>query len=76
MKVVIDGVEYVPKAEIPEPTNQVLESAIRQLVGIHYLNETHKLRPHVWAVLDTLAPEIAQLLSQDPAAAYRRLHPE
>ncbi|MBD8089112.1 hypothetical protein IFT48_03890 [Pseudomonas fluorescens] len=76
MKVMIGGIEYVPKVDVAEITDERLHDALRQLVYMQYLNETHKLRAQAWDVLNTLAPDLAQLSSKSPKAAYDRMHPE
>lgn len=77
MKVVIDGIEYVPRAEIPEITEDALYAALVELVGIQYFyGGAGKPRAKAWDALNALAPELAELCSQDAAAAYARLVPE
>lgn len=75
-KVVIDGIEYVPRAEVPELTDERLKSALRELVSIQYFQETHKAVAQAWNVLHALAPELAKLAGKDPEAAYHRMHGE
>ncbi|WHS57636.1 MULTISPECIES: hypothetical protein [Pseudomonas] len=73
--VMIDGVEYVPKAEIHPLDDERLTQAIAQLVSIQYFDQSSKAIAHAWEVLRTLAPEVAELVASDPSAAYRRFHP-
>lgn len=73
--VVIDGIPYVPRADIPELTDDRLNEALKQLVTMQYLKQTHKAVAQAWNVLDTLAPELAELAASDPKAAYDRMHP-
>ena len=73
-RVVIDGVEYVPRAEISELTDKSLEAALKGLVSIQYFSESHKAVPQAWNVLNELAPELAKLAADDPRAAYERMH--
>lgn len=73
--VMIDGVEYVPKADIPPLDDDRLTQAIAQLVSIQYFDDSSKAIAHAWEVLRTLAPEVADLVANDPSAAYRRFHP-
>lgn len=72
--VVIDGIEYVPKAEVPTLTDARLQKALEGLVTIQYLRESHKAIAHAWDVLNALAPELAQLADRDPKAAFERIH--
>ncbi|MBU0521637.1 MAG: hypothetical protein KJ643_05255 [Gammaproteobacteria bacterium] len=72
--VLIDGIEYVPRAEVPELTDARLKRALEELVSIQYFREEHKAIAHAWDVLNALAPELAELAGRDPRAAYRRMH--
>lgn len=73
--VIIDGIHYVPRAEIPPLTDEKLQNALRQLVSIQYFRESHKAVAQAWDVLNTLAPELAQLAADNSEAAYRRVNP-
>lgn len=73
-QVVIDGVEYVPRAEIPDLTDERLLKALQGLVSIQFFRESHKAVRQAWDVLNTLSPELAELASTDPMAAYHRMH--
>lgn len=72
-KVAIDGIEYVPRAEVPELTDDRLKAALQELVAIQYFQERHKAIAQAWNVLNALAPELAALASEDPQAAYERI---
>jgi len=72
--VLIDGVEYVPRAEVPELTDERLKQALGVLVSIQYFREQHKAVAQAWDVLHALAPELADLAASDPLAAYERIH--
>jgi len=72
--VLIDGIEYVPKAEIPELNDQRLQSALEELTSMLYFREKHKALAQAWNVLDALAPELAKLAADDPHAAFERVH--
>jgi hypothetical protein len=72
MEVVIDGVRYVPEVEVVLPEDNEVMEAVRQLVSMLYL---YKHNPHAWDVLNTLAPNVAELVSVDPAAANRAVNP-
>ena len=73
-RVLIDGIEYVPRAEIPELTDDRLQRALEGLVSILYFREQHKAIAQAWNVLHALAPELAALSAQDPRAAFERVH--
>lgn len=72
--VLIDGVEYVPRAEIPVLADARLKQALQELVSIQYFQEKHKAIAQSWNVLNALAPELAELAARDPAAAFERMH--
>lgn len=71
--VVIDGIEHVPKADIPTLTDERLLAALKELVSLHYHGDWHKARPRTWDAINALAPELAKLVSDDPAAAVNFL---
>lgn len=71
--VFIDGIEYVPRAEIPPLEDERLEAALKELVAIQYFREQHKAIAQAWNVLQTLASELAELAARDPSAAYARI---
>ena len=71
MNVIIDGVEYVPKAEIKPINDERLNECLKVLTSIRYFNESHKAMGHVWEAIDALSPELAQL---EPELAFNRIH--
>ena len=73
MDVMIDGVVYVPRAEIPALNDDRLKRALHHLTAIQYFDETHKNRAIAWDALNALSPELAQLAAVDPEAAYDRV---
>jgi hypothetical protein len=72
--VTVDGVIYVPLAEIPELTDERLRLALQELVSMQYLRQSHKAIAQAWNVLHILAPELAELAADNPKAAYDRMH--
>jgi hypothetical protein len=74
MKVKIDGVVYVPRAEIPPLTDERLRRALQELTSIQYFNIEHKNRAVAWDALNALSPELAELASRNPKAAFDRVH--
>lgn len=77
MKVIIDGIEYVPKTEIPTPSDAAIESCVRELVGIQYFTgQTHKHRANAWDALNAIAPNIARMCSRDAAAVWHSMNPD
>jgi len=76
-KVVIDGVVYVPRADISTPTDSQLMECIRELVSVQYFSgQQHKHRAWAWDALNAIAPELAELCADDPGAAWSRVNPE
>lgn len=71
--VIIDGIEYVPRAEVPPLTDERLRCALKKLVSMQYFRESHKALAQAWDVLNILAPELAQLAADNPDAAYERM---
>lgn len=72
MNVIIDGIEYVPKGEIPPLTDERLKESLRHLVNIQYFTEDrHKHRAWGWDALNALAPELAKL---PPKEAWNRIY--
>jgi hypothetical protein len=71
MNVIIDGIEYVPKAEIVAPINAKLHEALQSLTEIQYFYEcTHKHRAWAWDALNALAPDIARISSDNAQEAF------
>lgn len=69
--VVIDGIEYVPKASVEPISDKALQECIRELVSIQYFNDqSHKHRAWAWDALNAIAPNIANLCSQNASAAF------
>lgn len=73
-KVIIDSVEYVPKAEIQPLNDERLQRCLEELTSIQYFNEKHKNRAVAWDALYALSPELARLAADNPQAAYERIH--
>jgi hypothetical protein len=74
-RVVIDGIEYAPRAEIPPLAEDTIIKALKELVSLHYFGDWHKARGRVFNAIEYLSPELAELVSSDPLAAYERLSP-
>lgn len=73
-KVIIDGIEYIPRAEIPEITDTKLKLCLQSLVEIQYFREsTQKHRAWAWDALNAISPELAELAAKDPQAAFERV---
>lgn len=74
-KVLIDGVEYIPKADIPKLTDSRLQNALESLTEIQYFYDCpHKHRAWAWDAMKALAPELAEISSENPREAYDRIH--
>lgn len=69
--VLIDGVEYIPKAELPELTDERLKGCLEVLTEMRYFNQSHKIKALAWNAINELAPELAKL---DEESAYERIH--
>ena len=71
MNVIIDGIEYVPKTEIPQITDERLKRALESLTEIQYFHEcTNKHRAWAWDAINALAPDLAEMSSNNAQAAY------
>lgn len=46
-RVVIDDIEYVPRAEIPPLVDDKLTEALKELVSLYYFGDWHKARGKV-----------------------------
>ena len=71
MAVVIDGVIYVPQAEVPELTDKRLQDCLETLTEMRYFNQNHKMKALAWNAINALSPELAKL---DESTAYDRIH--
>lgn len=72
MNVIIDGVEYVPKSEIPLLNDASLNRCIQELVSIQYFSEcTNKHRAWAWDALNAIAPDIANMSPDNAYAIFR-----
>lgn len=69
-KVIIDGIEYVPKAEIPEIDNTRLRKCLEVLTEMRYFNQEHKMKALAWNAINAIAPELAALSEEE---AYERI---
>lgn len=74
MEVKINGVEYVPKASVPELADERLRQAMMHLTEMLHFKQEHKMRGLALDTLRALAPEMAELAEDDPKAAYDRAH--
>lgn len=74
MNVIIDGIEYVPKGEVPPINDESLKECLRHLVNIQYFtDDRHKHRAWGWDALNALAPELAALPAKQ---AWDRIYDE
>jgi len=75
--VIIDGVEYIPRAEVPEITDDGLRNCLQSLTEIQYFSDQkHKHRAWAWDAMNAIAPELAELAGNDPEAAFNRVRSE
>jgi len=69
--VIIDGVEYIPKCEVPELTDKRLKGCLEVLTEMRYFNEQHKMKRLAWNAINELAPELSQMSEYE---AFNRMH--
>jgi hypothetical protein len=69
--VFIDGVEYVPKADIEPLTDERLHECLKVLTSMRYFNQSHKMMCHAYDAIKALSPELADL---EPDVAFDRIH--
>lgn len=70
-KVVIDGIEYVPKGEIPPLNDERLQACLEVLAEMRYFKQNHKMQGLAHNAIEALSPELAKL---DDAALYERIN--
>lgn len=73
MKVIIDGIEYVPNVDIKRPTDEGLNQCLEILTTMRYFNEYHKMKAHAWDAINAIAPDLAKLDEED---AFNFIHGE
>lgn len=69
--VFIDGVEYVPKADILPLTDERVIECLKVLTSMRYFNQSHKMMAHTYDAIRVLSPELADL---EPDVAFERIH--
>ncbi len=69
-KVIIDGVEYIPKADVHHITDQRLQKCLEVLTEMRYFNQQHKMMGLAWDAINALSPDLAKL---EPDVAYDRV---
>ena len=69
--VIIDGVEYVPKVEVPELTNERQIECLKVLTEMRYFGQNHKMQSLAYDAIKTLSPDIAEL---EPDKAFELVH--
>jgi hypothetical protein len=77
MEVLIGGVVYAPKNEIPELTDERIKRCLASLTAIQYFYDfPHKHRAWAYDAIAALAPDIAELCSNDTEAAFNLFNPD
>ena len=71
MKVLIDGVEYVPKVEIGKITDEKINECLMVLTEMRYHNQNHKMKALAWDAINSLSPDLANLSEKE---AYDFVH--
>jgi hypothetical protein len=70
-KVIIDGIEYVPKGDIPKLTDERLQNCLEVLAEMRYFKQQHKMQGLAYNAIEALAPELAKLSDE---AFYDRIN--
>lgn len=73
MRVVIDGIEYVPRAEVPVPRDGPSVKAIQELTTALHLYRNSGcsgLKGCVWGALEAISPDFHALAVQSTEAAF------
>lgn len=73
MNVVIDGVEYVPKIDIPELNEKRSLDCLETLTEMRYFNQNHKMKALSWNAINALSPDLAKLSEEEAFDAVRTL---
>lgn len=77
MPIIIDGIEYLPRADVPPITDDAIAVVLVDLVNIHRASHhTDKRKGWAWNALNVLSPEIAELANRNPDAALARINPD
>ena len=69
--VMIDGVEYIPKACVPELTDERLKGCLEVLTEMRYFKQNHKMSGLAFNAICSIAPEVAKLTIKE---AYELIH--
>jgi hypothetical protein len=72
-KVIIDGIEYIPKAEVLPINDERLQTCLEVLTEMRRFNQQHKMMGLAWNAINALSPELAKLSEE---AAFDRIHNE
>ena len=70
-KVIIDGIEYIPKAEVLPINDERLQTCLEVLTEMRRFNQQHKMMGLAWNAINALSPELAKLSEE---AAFDRIH--
>ena len=70
-KVIIDGIEYIPKAEVLPINDERLQNCLEVLTEMRHFNQYHKMMGLAWNAINALSPELAKLSEK---AAYDLIH--
>jgi hypothetical protein len=71
LKVIIDGIEYIPKSYVEPINDERLQRCLEVLTSMRYFGQTHKMMPNTWEAINALSPELAKL---EPNAAFKLIH--
>lgn len=69
--VIVDGIEYVPKAQIEPITDDRIQKCLEVLTEMRYFNQSHKMKGLAYNAIEAISPELAKLPED---VAYERIH--
>lgn len=69
-KVFIDGIEYIPKAEVKPLNDKSLLKCLMVLTEMRYFKQNHKMEGLAYEAIKALSPELAEL---EPSVAFDRI---
>ena len=73
MIVIIDDVEYIPKAEVKPINDSMIQEVLEVLTSMRYFNQNHKMQSLAYDAIRSISPELADL---EPEIAFSRIHGE
>jgi hypothetical protein len=71
MKVIIDGIKYVPKVNIKPISNKSIQECLEILTSMRYFDQSHKMDSMAFDAINSLSPDLAKLDKED---AFNFIH--